>query len=90
VVGDDERLLGVATDGRLVEAARRGDRDLERAIGQEFHTVEPGAVVGDFMHLAGRQVVPVTVVDEQGRLTGVVPRATILSSLSHVREANHG
>ena len=90
VVGDDERLLGVATDGRLVEAARRGDSDLVRAIGQEFHTVEPGAVVGDFMHLAGRQVVPVTVVDEQGRLTGVVPRATILSSLSHVREANHG
>ena len=88
MLGEDERLLGVATDGRLLEAVRRGDRDLARAVGDEFHVVEPGTVVGDFMHLAGRQVVPVTVVDEQGRLAGV-PRATILSSLSHVREAHH-
>lgn len=89
VIGDDERLLGVATDDRLLEAVRRGDADLARAVGQEFHAVEPGTVVGDFMHLAGRQVVPVTVVDERGRLAGVVPRATILSSLSHVREDSH-
>jgi glycine betaine/proline transport system ATP-binding protein len=89
VLGEDERLLGVATDGRLLEAVRRGDRDLARAIGDEFHAVEPGTVVGDFMHLAGRQVVPVTVIDERGRLAGVVPRATILSSLSHVRETHH-
>jgi glycine betaine/proline transport system ATP-binding protein len=89
VIGGDERLLGVATDGRLLEAVRRGDTDLARAVGQEFHSVQPGTVVGDFMHLAGRQVVPVTVVDERGRLAGVVPRATILSSLSHVREDSH-
>ena len=89
VVGPDERLLGVVTDGRLVEAVRRGDADLTGAIGQEFHAVRPDTLVGEFMHLAGRQVVPVTVVDSEGRLVGVVPRATILSSLSHVREAAH-
>lgn len=89
VVGPDERLLGVATDGRLADAVRRGDRDLAEAVGQELHTVAPHAVVGEFMHLAGRQVVPVTVVDEAGRLLGVVPRATILSSLSHVQEPAH-
>ena len=70
MLGEDERLLGVATDGRLLEAVRRGDRDLARAIGDEFHVVEPGTVVGDFMHLAGRQVVPVTVVDERGAARG--------------------
>jgi len=86
VVGDDDRLLGVVTDERLATAVRRGDADLANAVGDEFHSVEPDALVGDFMHLAGRQVVPVTVVDGNGRLAGVVPRATILSSLSHVKE----
>ena len=78
----DERLLGVVTDAALLAAANRGDRDLSGAVSQDFHRVEPTALIGDFMHRAGRQVVPVTVVDERGRLSGVVPRATILSSLS--------
>lgn len=77
------------TDARLLEAARRRDPDLAGAISDEYHFVRPDTLVGDFMHLAGRQVVPVTVVDHQGRLAGVVPRATILSSLSHVREVSH-
>jgi glycine betaine/proline transport system ATP-binding protein len=89
VLGSDDRLLGVVTDGRLLDAVRRGDTDLSGALGQEFHAVGPDAVVGDFMHLAGRQVVPVTVVDAQHRLRGVVPRATILSALSSAREAVH-
>jgi glycine betaine/proline transport system ATP-binding protein len=89
VIGDDERLLGVVTDARLVEAANRRDLGLAGAIGHEYHSVSPDTLVGDFMHLAGRQVVPVTVVDREGRLSGVVPRATILSALSHVREVSH-
>ena len=87
VVDGDQRLLGIVTDARLVEAVHRGDTDLAPSLGQEHHAVEPDAVVGEFMHLAGRQVVPVTVVDADGRLVGVVPRATILSSLSHARPA---
>ncbi|MBD3927437.1 betaine/proline/choline family ABC transporter ATP-binding protein [Nocardioides cavernae] len=82
VVGQDERLLGVVTDAALLAAVNRGDTDLSAAVSQDFHTVEPTAHIGDFMHRAGRQVVPVTVVDGRGRLSGVVPRATILSSLS--------
>jgi len=89
VLAEDARLLGVVTDSRLVEAVRRGDEDLANAVGREFHAVGPDTLVGDFMHLAGRQVVPVTVVDAQGHLAGVVPRATILAALSHVREESH-
>jgi glycine betaine/proline transport system ATP-binding protein len=85
-IADDGRLLGVVTDARLVDAVNRRQPDLSGAVGRDFHAVGPGTVVGDFMHLAGRQVVPVTVVDDRGRLSGVVPRATILSALSHVRE----
>jgi len=89
VLDDDGRLLGVLTDARLVSAVRDGAADLSGTVGQEFDTVELDTVVGDFMHLAGRRVVPVTVVDDAGRLAGVVPRGTILSTLSTAREAAH-
>ena len=82
VVGADEQLLGVVTDTALLAAANRGDVDLSAAVSQDFYRVEPTAFIGSFMHHAGRQVVPVTVVDDRGRLSGVVPRAIILSSLS--------
>ena len=89
VIGADDRLLGVVTDTSLLAAINAGRRDLATAVSHDYHVVEPDAIIGDVMHLAGRQVVPITVVDAQGRLAGVVPRAAILSTLSSVREASH-
>ena len=88
VTAEGGRLLGVATTETLDDAIRRGDRDLAESVIDEYDAVQPDAVVGDFMHLAGRRRVPVTVVDD-GRLVGVVPRAVILSSLSTAREVAH-
>lgn len=82
VVESDGRLLGVVTDTHLGEAVGRQQADLAGCLSADYHQVAPDAVIADFMHLAGRQPVPITVVDEQGKLAGVVPRAAILSSLS--------
>ena len=87
VLKDEARLLGVVTDTNLHDAINRGQKDLAGCVTQDYHAVRPDAVIGDFMHLAGRQVVPVTVVDDEGNLAGVVPRAAILSTLSSVPEA---
>jgi glycine betaine/proline transport system ATP-binding protein len=84
VLTDEAHLLGVVTDTNLHDAVNRGQKDLAGCLTQDYHPVRPDAVIGDFMHLAGRQVVPVTVVDEAGNLAGVVPRAAILSTLSSV------
>jgi glycine betaine/proline transport system ATP-binding protein len=86
VIGEDGRLLGIVTDTSLSKALTVGKGDLRDLVGKDYDVVAPDAVIGDFMHLAGRRVVPVTVVDADGRLAGVVPRAAILSSLSTVRE----
>jgi len=85
VVDAEGRLLGVVTDTCLHAAINASRRDLAGAVRRDFHAVEPDTVIGDFLHLAGRHVVPITVVD-QGRLAGVVPRAAILSALSNARE----
>jgi len=89
VIDADGKLLGVVTDTNLSGAITRGRTSLVDVVTQDFHAVQPDSIVGDFMHLAGRQVVPVTVVDADGRLAGVVPRAAILSTLSSVREESH-
>jgi glycine betaine/proline transport system ATP-binding protein len=79
----------VVSDTDLLRAINADQADLSGAVSQDYDTVEPDAVVGDFMHLSGRRLVPITVVDNEGRLAGVVPRAAILSALSHVKEASH-
>lgn len=89
VVDERLRLLGVVTDRELVSAINRNALDLHGSVTQDYHAVTADTLVADFMHLAGGQVVPVTVVDEQGRLVGVVPRAAILSALSNACEDSH-
>jgi glycine betaine/proline transport system ATP-binding protein len=89
VIDADNKLLGVVTDTNLSGAISRGRTGLAEVVTQDYHAVQPDSIIGDFMHLAGRQVVPVTVVDADGRLAGVVPRAAILSTLSSVREESH-
>jgi glycine betaine/proline transport system ATP-binding protein len=93
VIDADGTLLGVVTDTNLSAAISRGRTGLKDGlkdvVTQDYHAVGPDSIIGDFMHLAGRQVVPVTVVDADGRLAGVVPRAAILSTLSSVREESH-
>ncbi len=89
VVDADDRLLGVVSDTDLLVAINAAKSDLSAVVSQNYDGVALDAVVCDFMHLAGRRLVPITVVDSQGRLAGVVPRAAILSALSHVREASH-
>ncbi|WP_308190442.1 CBS domain-containing protein [Pseudonocardia sp. TRM90224] len=80
------RLQGVARDGLLAEAARRGDQDIGACVTQEFESVAADAPLVEFCHLAGRHDVPVAVVDGDGRLLGVVPRAAILTSLARSEE----
>lgn len=89
VLGIDERLLGVVSDTDLLLAINADQPDLSAAVTQDYDTVELDAIVGDFMHLSGRRLVPITVVDGEGRLAGVVPRAAILSALSSAKEASH-
>jgi glycine betaine/proline transport system ATP-binding protein len=89
VLGPDGKLLGIVSDTNLSGAVQQGQSDLSAILTDEYHVVRPDAIIGDFLHLAGKQIVPVTVVDAAGGLAGVVPRAAILSSLSSVRETSH-
>ena len=83
VVDDEQRILGVAVDGELAAAARRGDRELRRdALVQDYLTTSADCALIDLVQLLGKHVVPLAVTDERGRLVGVVPRAAVLDALA--------
>ncbi|HEX6358052.1 betaine/proline/choline family ABC transporter ATP-binding protein [Actinophytocola sp.] len=90
VVDEENHILGVATDELLAKAATERRPDLRTSLVDDYGTVSPDTPLAEFCHRAGRFVVPLTVVDDQGRLLGVVPRATLLAAIANRPEvADH-
>jgi glycine betaine/proline transport system ATP-binding protein len=85
VLDDGRRIAGVARDDLLARAVQEGRTALgPRELVADYATIPAGRPVVEFVHLVGRQAVPRGVVDDDGRLLGVVPRAAVLDALSAV------
>ncbi len=85
VLDADRRVAGVARDDLLARAVQEGrDGVGPRELVPEYATVAADRPVVEFVHLVGRHAVPLAVVDGDGRLLGVVPRAAVLDALSAV------
>jgi glycine betaine/proline transport system ATP-binding protein len=90
VLAADHRLVGHVTEEYVV-----GARDAESGrVGDVMHTDCPVAQadtpLAELLTPAARSEVPLAVVDEQGRLTGVIPRGTLLAALGDHPEAAGG
>ncbi|MGA8112747.1 MAG: glycine betaine/L-proline ABC transporter ATP-binding protein, partial [Actinocatenispora sp.] len=80
VIGRDRRLVGAVRDADASEALRRGDQDLEAVLDREVTTVSPDTPVAELFAPAAETPHPLAVVDDEGRLVGVVPRVTLLAA----------
>jgi glycine betaine/proline transport system ATP-binding protein len=85
VLDAGRRIAGVARDDLLARAVQEGRTALgPRELVADYATIPVGRPVVEFVHLVGRHAVPLGVVDDDGRLLGVVPRAAVLDALSAV------
>ncbi|WP_138732194.1 quaternary amine ABC transporter ATP-binding protein [Modestobacter excelsi] len=85
VLDDGRRIAGVARDHLLARAVQEGRAALgPQELVTDFATIAADRPVVEFVHLLGRHPVPLGVVDDDGRLLGVVPRAAVLDALSAV------
>ena len=82
VVADDGRLLGVARDDRLVQAARRGVTEVGEVLIADYASARPDTLLIDLSALAARHTVPIAVIDDDGRLLGTIPRPALLETLA--------
>ncbi|MER7796051.1 glycine betaine/L-proline ABC transporter ATP-binding protein [Microbacterium sp. NPDC096154] len=81
VVDRDRRLVGTVDDRDALKLVRRGERTIQSAIRKDAATVSAEAVLMDLFVPAVESKLPVAVVDDAGRLVGVIPRVTLLAAL---------
>ncbi|MCT2184699.1 glycine betaine/L-proline ABC transporter ATP-binding protein [Brevibacterium casei] len=83
VTDRDRRFLGVVTDRDAVDRIRAGARTLEGIIAPPAQVASPDDVLIDLFIPSAESPLPLPVVDDQGLLVGVIPRATLLAALGH-------
>ncbi|MBX6350719.1 MAG: glycine betaine/L-proline ABC transporter ATP-binding protein [Clostridia bacterium] len=76
------RLAGLVTADAALEAARRGDRDLARALVRDIPTASPETLLRDLIPLAAGQRYPIPIVDADGTFLGAVARVSLLRGLA--------
>lgn len=86
-VGPGRQLHGLLTAEAAIEAARQGASSLEGRL-VETVSVAPDTPLRDLLPLAAETRYPLTVVDGEGRLLGLIPRVAILAALAEGSDAD--
>lgn len=82
VVGADRRLMGAVHDSHVAAAVRRHEHRLEAVMDDRVLTAAPDDLLVDLFAPSCDSVLPLAVVDETGRLKGVLPRVSLLGALA--------
>lgn len=83
VVDQENKLLGYVKDGDVAQAVSAGKTSLEDLIIEDPPTFGPDTLITDMFNVVQDSQTPVSVVDDQSRLLGIVLRKTILSALAN-------
>ena len=82
VVEPDFRLRGVVRDDAALESVRRGETSIRAILEPGVPAVRADTPVRDLFGLLAETTLPAPVVDDAGRLQGVVVRASLLQGLA--------
>ena len=75
------KLLGIVTDRDAVKLVRAGESSLLGRLKPVPHSVREDEVLMNLFVPAVESPLPLAVLDAEGRLTGVIPRVTLLAAL---------
>ena len=82
VIGRKMEFIGVVTLNTALQARHDGLASVSSVILRDMPTVEQNTLIGDIIAPASDTPFPLAVLDDQGRLEGIVSRAAILASIS--------
>jgi glycine betaine/proline transport system ATP-binding protein len=82
VLDDEGRIVGVTRADLLAAAVGQHRTALGQLVTDDYRAVDADTPLADICALVGRNSVPLGVTDADGRLVGVVPRATLLAALA--------
>ncbi|MFD5224133.1 glycine betaine/L-proline ABC transporter ATP-binding protein [Microbacterium sp. NPDC058342] len=81
VVGRDRQLIGIVTDRDAVKLVRKGETSLVSILKPVPQAVNEDEVLMNLFIPSVESPLPLAVTDAEGRLTGVIPRVTLLAAL---------
>src|SRR5699024_7369650 len=84
VVNRERRLVGLIHDTDAVAATKRGESDLAAVMTTDVASVTEDTVLADLFAPSVESALPLAVVDHEGRLSGVIPRVTLLQAMAGV------
>lgn len=87
VTDQDRKLVGIVRDKDMMRLAREDGDDLTGAMRPVPSVVGPKQLISHLFEMVVESNLPIAVIDEDGRLLGVVPRVTLLASLSNLPPA---
>ncbi len=82
VVTRDRRLRGTVREDDALAAVKRGSDRLTDVLNTSPTAVSPDTLLADVFAPSAESPLPVAVVDDEGRLAGVIPRGTLLAAMA--------
>ncbi|GHV38529.1 glycine betaine/L-proline ABC transporter ATP-binding protein [Synergistales bacterium] len=82
VIGRGMEFVGVVTLGGALQARKDRLSSVSSVIIRDVSTVEQDTMISDIISVASDTPFPLAVIDDRGRLAGIVSRAAILSNMS--------
>jgi glycine betaine/proline transport system ATP-binding protein len=84
VLGRDRTFAGIVRDRDVLRQVKRGETDLRSILLGDATTVTSDVVISELVELSVGSDLPIAVLDDKGRLIGVIPRVTLLAALGNV------
>ena len=84
VIGRDRVLAGVVLDRDVLRQVRTGETDLLKVVDATTTKVTADISLVDLVESSVESALPIAVVDDRGRLIGVIPRVTLLAAIGNV------
>jgi glycine betaine/proline transport system ATP-binding protein len=82
VVNREKELIGAITAEAASEAIKRGNEYMTEVIQRDILTASPDTALHELFEKVSEAIIPVAVIDQKGRLRGVVVRGAVLAALS--------
>ncbi|AJY76729.1 quaternary amine ABC transporter ATP-binding protein [Paenibacillus beijingensis] len=89
VTNKEKKLLGVVTAEGASEAIKH-DQPLEAVIQRDVPQVQQGTLLNELFEMMSETKLPVAVVDESGKLKGIIIKGAVLSALAGNTELEAG
>jgi glycine betaine/proline transport system ATP-binding protein len=87
VVEPGRKLIGTITEEKVAEALRGAESTVRELMDTDYVTTTADTPLAKLLTPASQTKLPLAVVDDGGRLTGVIPRVTLLSALGDEPDA---